>query len=213
MSSAGDRLADAVSAVVRAALEARAAARVALLDDGSPEAALAAGWLQAGLGPERVVRVSASTPGVESLLHAAAAVGGGVPAAELEALRLAARLLPGAATAHPANKTALLLGGPLPPEPLLPLGDVWASEVRELCGAWSAPHAVGELASAAGGIEALDGALRGWLEGRDPRALDRLPAGVAGEVRARFAAGRADRIHPRVVPKLTARTLGVDLFE
>jgi hypothetical protein len=116
-------------------------------------------------------------------------------------------------TACPVNKTALLLGGALPPERILPLGDVWASQVQEMAGGWSAPDAVVALAARAGGIEVLDAALARWLERRDTAALDELPADVRDEVRARFAAGRADRVHPVVVPRLTARTLGADLFE
>ncbi len=201
---------EVVAAIAEQALADRGVARVALADDGSPEAGLALRFLER-LPPESVVRVGAGDPRVEPLLHALR----GVPAgrAGREAVGLVARLEPDALPAGPENKTALLLGGALPPEPFLPLGDLYASEVEELCGGWSAPEEVRALAEAAGGIGRLDGALRAWLDGRDPGALDRLPFGVADEVRHRFARGRAERFSIRLVPKIGYRTLGVDLFE
>jgi hypothetical protein len=108
--------------------------------------------------------------------------------------RMRARLMDGALPAHPANKTALLLGGELPPEPLLPLGDLWAGDVVALAGGWSAPDEVRRLADAAGGIAALDAALRALIDGRGAAALDALPAAARSEVRRRLAAGRASRI-------------------
>jgi hypothetical protein len=206
------RIGEAVGAVSRQALLDRGALRVALLDDGSPEASLAARFLAAALGNDAVVRVSVDGPEVEPLLHL---LPPGIPRERLEdeARRTKARLLDGALTAHPANKTELLLGAALPPEPLLPLGDLYASEVAALCGGWSASPEVRALAEAAGGVEALDAALRRWLDGRDPTGVDVLPAEAAEQVRRRFRAGRAARLAPRIVPKLGTRTLGVDLLE
>lgn len=209
------RVGGVVGAVARQALADRGVGRVALLDDGGPEAALAARLLSDALGADAVVRVDGndgSDGGLEPLLQRMAAESGAARVGD-ELRRLLARLVPGALPAHPANKTALLLGGALPPEPLLPLGDLWASEVAALCGGWSAPDEVAALADAAGGVGALDGALRGWIDRRDPSAPDALPDDVAARVRLLFAAGRADRIAPRVVPKLGTRTLHVDLFE
>ncbi|HEU4559850.1 MAG TPA: hypothetical protein VFS20_18505, partial [Longimicrobium sp.] len=130
-----------------------------------------------------------------------------------EIRRLRARLTPGALAAHPANKTALLLNATLPPEPLLPLGDLWASEVAELAGGWSAPGTVTRIAGQAGGIEALDDALRAYVDRRDPAGLDALPTEAADAVRRVLAAGRGARMHPVIVPKVGTRTLGVDLFD
>jgi hypothetical protein len=203
------RLRASIGAVIREALEARGARGVVVLDDGGPEARLVARWLRESLGDHQIRTLSVADPAVEPLLHAVHATGAPV----IEVLRFRARLVHDALIAHPANKTALLLGGALPPDPLLPLGDVWASEVAGIAGSCSLPPAVEQLARDAGGVRVLDDALRDWLQGRDPDALDGLPAPVASAVRERFAAGRADRLHPRVVPKLTVRTLGVDLFE
>ncbi|HUS16309.1 MAG TPA: hypothetical protein VM536_15025 [Chloroflexia bacterium] len=203
------RVAEVVGAVARQALADSGAERIALLDDGGPEAELAAALLAEALGPDRVLRVSAGAAEVESVLH----LGPGVERARAgeEAARLRARLLNGVLLAHPGNKTALLLAGMLPPEPFLPLGDLWASQVATLGGAWSAPAQVRALAEGAGGIAVLDASLAALLEGRAPDALGGLPEGVAAAVEQALAAGRAGRLNPRLVPKLGTRTLGCDL--
>jgi hypothetical protein len=206
------RISAIAGAVARQALADRGAERVALLDNGGPEAELAARMLAAALGPQAVLRVTASAEEVESVLHLAPA-GPDLHLVRDEARRTKARLLQNALAAHPANKTALLLGGALPPEPLFPLGDLWASEVAELCGGWSAPAGVVRMAASAGGVQALDDALRGCVDARDPAALHALPPAAAEAVRQALAAGRAGRLHPRIVPKIGARTLGIDLFE
>lgn len=205
------RLGELVAAVARQALADGGVGRVALADDGSPEAGLAARLLD-GLGPDALLRAGGDGSGMEPLLHSLRGIGAGARAAR-EAAGLLARLAPDALAAAPENKTVLLLSGPLPPEPFLPLGDLYASEVAELCGGWSAPEELRTLTDSAGGIGRLDGALRAWLDRRDPSGLDRLPAGVAEEVRRRFARGRPSRFAVRLVPKVGYRTLGVDLFE
>lgn len=205
------RIAEIVAAVARQALADRGATRIALLDDGGPEAELAARLLSVSLGPDRVIRVTAGDGEMESVLHLSP--GAGVERAGEEARRLRARMMFDAVAAHPGNKTALLLGGELPPEPLLPLADLWATEVAELAGEWSAFAEVRCIATLAGGIEALDAALRAWAEGRDGGGIDTLPAEASEAVRRALAAGRASRLHPRIVPKIGTRTLGVDLFE
>jgi hypothetical protein len=205
------RIAEIVGAVARQALADRGMRRIALLDDGGPEAALAARLLARTLGDAAVVRVTTDGAGVEPFLPHP----GAVPRwrVEEEVRRLRARLMDGTLAAHPASKTALLLRGELPPEPLLPLGDLWASDVVALTGGWSAPPEAAALAEAAGGIGALDAALRGVIDGRDASALDRLPREAAQGVRAQLAAGRASRRNPRIVPKLGGRTLCIDLME
>jgi hypothetical protein len=205
------RIFEVVGAVARQALADRGVSRVALLDDGGPEAALAARLLEGALGAGAVVRVAADGAGVEPFLPHPGAVPSWRVAEEVRRLR--ARLMDGVLAAHPANKTALLLGGELPPEPLLPLGDLWATEVAALAGGWSAPPEVADLAEAAGGIEALDAALRRRYDERDPAAFDALPREAAARVRALLAAGLASRRNPRTVPKLGRRTICIDLTE
>ncbi|HSU13426.1 hypothetical protein [Longimicrobium sp.] len=205
------RIAAIAGAVARQALADRGASRIALLDDGGPEAELAARMLVSTLGADAVLRITVADGEMESVLHLAPEVSREQWAEEMRRMR--ARLAVDAIAAHPANKTALLLGGELPPEPLLPLGDLWASEVAALAGRWSAPEPVRRIAEAAGGIEALDAALRGSIDTRDPAALDALSSDAASAVRRALAAGRPSRLHPRIVPKIGARTLGVDLFD
>jgi hypothetical protein len=206
------RLAAVIGAVVRQALRDGHARRVALLDDGSPEARLAARLLERELDSGAVCRIANLAPELEPLLHPVAP---DLPEerAYAELRRFRARLLPDAMVAAPDNKTALLLGGPLPPDPLLPLGDLYASEIETLAGGWSAPSEIRALAERAGGVERLDDALRGWAERRSPAALESLPAAVREEVADALARGRASRLSSRIVPKLGPRTLGVDLFE
>jgi len=205
------RIAVIVGAVARQALADRGAARIALLDDGGPEAELAARLLVSTLGDGVVARITVADAEMESVLHLAPELSRERAAEEMRRMR--ARLAADAVPAHPANKTALLLGGELPPEPLLPLGDLWAGEVAALAGDWSAPEPVRRIAESAGGIEALDAALRGYVDARDPAALGALPPAAADAVRRALAAGRASRLNPRIVPKIGPRTLGVDLFD
>ena len=192
------RVASVVAAVIRHAADDAGAAGVVVLDDGSPEAGLAVRWSVDALGSERVHAVRPSAGG------------------DAEAHRHAARVLAGergALLCHPANKTALLLA-PVPPEPLLPLGDLYASQVAELTGAWSAPDSVRRLAEEVGGVTVLDEILSMLLdERREPAAvLSRHPAAgprvMEAMTRARFWRNRCG-----LVPKLGARTLGIDLFE
>lgn len=196
-----ERVAHVIGAVAAQALRDRGLRRVALLDDGGPEAALAARILAAALGGDAVVRVRGDA--AEGAPHRLAE----------ETRRFRARLVEDALAANPASKTVLLLGGELPPEPLLPLGDLWAGEVKALAGGWSAPAEIRGLAEAAGGIERLDDALAQLLDRRDPAGLDLLPGTAAAGARRMLAAGAASRRWPRLVPKLGVRTLGADLFE
>ncbi|MBW3572237.1 MAG: hypothetical protein KY467_14140 [Gemmatimonadetes bacterium] len=204
------RVAEVIGAVTRQALADRGGSRIALLDDGGPEAALAASILRDALGEHAVVPVDASGFDPGPLPRGST---GDARRVEEELRRVRARLMDGALAAHPANKTALLLCGDLPPEPLLPLGDLWATDVLALCGGWSAPPEVEALARDAGGIEVLDGALRRLVDARDPSAPESLPGAIAERVRTMLAAGSAARRYPRIVPKLGVRTLFADLYE
>lgn len=115
----------------------------------------------------------------------------------------------GALTAHPANKTVLLLS-PSPTAALLPLGDLYASEVRQLAGDWSGPATVRSLAAAAGDVASIDAALRRWAEERRglEEAFDEQP-----ELLRLLRAHRFTRWRGGLVPKLGGRTLGIDLWD
>lgn len=196
------RLAGVVCEVVAAALRDAGDVPLLLVDDGSPEARLCGRWLDEGLGSGRVVRFAADpAAAVESPLQ---------PIAAVEAARAAARTraaTTGGLVAGPANRTTLLLAPASAPDPVLPLGDLWASRIRTLAGAWSGPPVVMELAARFGGVDALDAALAAWVGGR------RLNAGHAAEGRLRdvLLASRGLRRWPRLVPKLENRTAGLDL--
>lgn len=217
--AAGARVAAVVAGVVRQAVEDAGAAGVVLLDDGSAEARLAAEWCGAALGTERVFRVAPpSADAVGAVLAAAQGTVRSAPdagAAELH--RLVGRLLAlerNALLAHPANKTALLLAAAVPPEPLLPLGDLYASEVEQLAGTWSAPPEVAALADLAGSIGRLDAALAEHVDRRRPAeaALAPLPPAARAAVLDALETGRFARRRVGLVPKLTTRTVGVDYF-
>lgn len=205
------RIGEIVSAVAEQLLRDCGRSRIALLDDGSPEVELAAGLL-APLGAHALLRVTADERRVESVLHSAG-VGDGDPRHRREAHRLLLRIVEDAVPASAGNKTALLLGGDLPPEHFLPLGDLYASEIGELCGGWSAPAPVQDLARAAGGVQRLDGWLRARVDGRGRSEDERLPEELRVRLEEALARGAPARIHPRIVPKIGTRTLGVDLFE
>jgi hypothetical protein len=195
-----ERVGSVLRAVAAQALRDRGLERIALLDDGGPEAALAARLLGAAGEGTLVVVSGPGEPGDE-------------PRLAEERRRFRARLVEGALTAHPVSKTVLLLSLLPPPEPLLPLADLWATEVEALQGAWSAPADLLALAGAAGGVAALDCALRAWADGRRPDGLDALPEPSRSEVRRRLLLGAAGRRWPVLVPKLGPRTVGADLHE
>lgn len=189
---AGARLEAVVRAVCLAACADASATGMVITHAEWPEGELLAGWLaDAGDG----LRVWRETGAAGHVLDE--------------------RRAGGALVAHPASKTALLLSPRLPLADLLPLGDVWASQVAELAGGWSGTPELRRLADAAGGIAALDRAMQGLVEERQPAAtaLRGLPARVADEVLTLYEAGRHARLRPRLTPKLTARTLGIDLFD
>lgn len=197
-----DRIGAVLSGVLAQALRDSGRAAIMIQDAGTPE-----GELLASLCARYGVPAE---PAPEPSLALVAALGDDVLAArvtaEVEGGRRSLLL------AHPANRTALLLAEP-PPAPLLPLGDVPASLVDSMSGAWTAPPSVRELAEAAGGVAALDACLFRWLERRESFevAAASLPAAVARELRCRIDRGRFFRRRAGLVPKLGHRTIGHDL--
>lgn len=218
------RSAAIVGGVMRQALADAGAPLLVLLDDGSPEAILARDWCTAELGANFVAlaRGAGGDREVDEAVLAGLAVrdmrGLETAVVEEEVLRLDARLIArngdGGLLANPANKTALVLARRPVPEPLLPLGDLYASDVLALAGGWSAPAPVRALAKQAGGIEVLDGVLRAHFDERRPleEAVARLPEAARAAVAQAIEAGRFARRHVGLVPKLGPRTLGLDLF-
>ncbi|MGH7465225.1 MAG: hypothetical protein ACREK1_08620, partial [Longimicrobiales bacterium] len=194
-----------VSDVIAEAVHSAGAGGVVVLDDWTPEGELSYEWLVGALGEARVWRgaslasnVHGVEPGDTQLLGA------------LRFARDRAGLI-----AHPATKTALLLGGALPRADVFPLGDLYASQVTQLAGGWTVPDALATMLRRMGGVEVLDAALARLVDRREPAptALAGLDADDAGEVIRLYERGRWHRLRPRLVPRLSARTLGVDLFD
>jgi hypothetical protein len=111
-----------------------------------------------------------------------------------------------------ANKTDLLLDEPLRAD-VYPLGDLYASDIVQFCGSYELGDSAKRLADAAGGIRELDRALRGLLEERrEPDHAFAHIANVRDDVLQRLEHNRFRLTHVGVVPKIGARTLGIDLF-
>lgn len=131
-----------------------------------------------------------------------------------EVYRAAARLLArrrNLLPLHPIHKTVLLLGGAPPPEPLLPLADVYASELNRWCEPVPRPPLLEDRD--AGTVEAVDRALVGYLEERLPwaEAASGLDEELRDAVAGALARGRWYRLWSPVTPKLGHRTPGIDL--
>ena len=111
-----------------------------------------------------------------------------------------------------ANKTELLLG-PIKPANLYPFGDLYASELADLAGISELSRDVKPVADRAGGAAQLDRVLRRLFDERcDPdEAFNEAPH-VRAEVMRRLEQTRFFRMQMGVVPKIGARTLGIDLF-
>ena len=111
-----------------------------------------------------------------------------------------------------ADKTALLLGE-VPHADVLPLGDLYHSQLVTLIGPFEPPESLRELAAQCGGTETLDRILQRFFDERIPwdRAAADLSAGARGDLRDRLDAARFKRTRVGLVPKLGARTLGIDL--
>lgn len=202
-----------IGQVARSALQATGAAAVVLLDDGSPEVQLVAALLEETLPEGSLERAGADGPDLEPVLrYARANAAGEESVARMEAFRFRARLRKDGLVACAVNKTALLLSAP-PPEPFLPLGDVYATQVAGAGEGWRVPAEVEALADLAGGMEVLDAALHRRFDLRLPSGLDPLPRRARRGVEEALERHRHFRRYPVVVPKIGPRTVGVDLHE
>jgi hypothetical protein len=142
-----------------------------------------------------------------------------VPELDASTLQADASSLAGAALARArgllhlgsSNKTCLLLSYALPIQPILPLGDLVASEIRSMTGSCTLPPCLRTASPEA--VEAVDGALRAYLEEgfRLEDSLGGLTRPLRREVQV--ALDRARRAwHPLpMIPKLSRATLGLDL--
>jgi hypothetical protein len=188
MDARSARIGRIVAGVLAEAVRTTKSNGLLIVDDGSPETKLLLCWCKT---------------------HLAGQFSAAEEAVLAEKARAERRL-----TARATNKTALLLAQDFPRERVLPLGDLYATQVGELAGDFSLPADVQGISDAAGGIEALDGALEahfgGWLPAQE--AADRLPAAARGPFLEAVQAGRFSRERAGLVPKLSTRTIGIDLF-
>lgn len=200
-----ERVERVVRGVCASAVRETATAGIVVLDDWTPEGELLYEWLVHELGEARVWRAASLASNLQGLSTAESQL-----VAAWRSAQDGTRLV-----AHPCNRTALLLCGRPPWADLLPLGDLWASQVERLTGRWSAPEAVEALAAAVGGVAVIDDALERMLDRREPQdaALAALPEGAARRLLGFYERGRPYRLRPRLIPKLAARTLGIDLFD
>jgi hypothetical protein len=199
-------LSQVIGAVIRQAVEDVGANGLMVLDAETADGRWVLEIAALALGSHRV-RVA---PPVDAAV--------GSDSADAEWARAAARIAARDANlllANTACKTVLLLSRSIPTEPLLPLGDLYASAVVQLVGSVSVPDDVAGLVDVAGGFEVVDHALATWLEGRRPlrEALSSIPADARETVFERLRTNRASRRWPYRVPKLSERTLWIDIHE
>ena len=184
MTPRSERIGRIVTTVLAEALRVTGRSGISITCAGSPEGRLLESWCRAFLSVPVGTGELAGEPALEVL------------------------------AANPANKTALLLGRNFPSERLLPLGDLYATQIRELAGGYNLPEDVQELVRAAGGIDQLDHALQRRFEARLPpeRVLTELPEAARGPFLEALQAGRFWRQQAGLIPKLSARTIGMDLW-
>jgi hypothetical protein len=110
-----------------------------------------------------------------------------------------------------ASKTELLLAGPGAPANLYPLGDLYSSDLAQW-GVIELHDELRALSREAGGIEPLDRVLRRLLDERRPAdaAFADLPH-IRDAVMTRLQKTRFRRANLGIVPKVGARTIGIDL--
>jgi hypothetical protein len=129
----------------------------------------------------------------------------------------AARILAAGTSGLPvstANRTALILSGPLPLVPLAPLGDLPASLVRAARGACALPHPFQGVAEDGDLLADLDRALERWAAGTRPEdaaAELAMAPDLRSELVRRLRVGPVLRGSACVVPKLGDPTPGIDL--
>ncbi len=193
-----DQLAAVVGGVVAAAARDAHRQRLVVVDWAEPETTLL----------ERCLLLA----DVRLPVERASSTGSG----HLETLRAHARQRAGhdGLLIDPANKTAAVLWPERLAEPLLPLADLYATQVDELAGGSSIPTEGIELVKRAGGIEAVDAFLMSYLDERRPLddALGAIADRTAADaLRERLEQGWWWRRRVGVVPKIGLRTLGIDL--
>ena len=201
-----------VTGVVREALRSSGRSGV-VLAGGGPEEELLHRWLREARIPF-VIPATASVERARELLDSLHLPGGGTPESGMEASELAGRAhawAEGLLLLGSSNKTFLLLS-PIPTScEILPLGDLFASQISELTGDSSLPPCLRHVSAER--LRAVDKALADYYEegyGED-RAFGDLESDLRRTVLSALTQARRGW-HPRpLVPKLGRATLGLDL--
>lgn len=210
-----DRITRVVVAVVAEAIREADAHGVVLASSPRPETALLERWFTAAaitvkIPDAEVVRAVADT--LEASLGGDASEA--VARSNEEAHRAVARVIANREELIPvsaANKTELIWAERLPPEPLLPLGDLYASQIHALAGACTAPPPLVDIEPDR--LRAVDKAIAQVVEDgvRPDVAFVELPSELRDAAFSAMHRSAWKGILPPVVPKLSRRTLGVDL--
>ena len=206
-----------IAGVVRAWLHASGRTGLHLIGGGPGERALAARWLDGLVAedtetpwppPEEAAPGNGTRPPAKPYLEIVAQ----------ETARFQARLAAertGGEVAHLANRTFLLLTDRPPPERILPLGDLRASDVLALGGVPALPPPFQDVADDPQALVDLEEAVEGWIarswgsrRGGRPTPSTRWGP---DELEAVLKRGFLARAHDRVVPKLGSWTPWVDL--
>ena len=210
-----DRIARVVVAVVAEAIREADAQGVVLASSPRPETALLERWFSAAAITVKIPDGEVVRAVADSL---EASLGRDTPEAvarsQQEARRAAARVIANREELIPvsaANKTELIWAERLPPEPLLPLGDLYASQIHALAGACTAPLPL--LGIEPGRLRAVDKAIAQVVDDgvRPDVAFPELPTELRDAALSAMHRSAWKATLPPVVPKLGRRTLGVDL--
>ncbi len=210
-----DRISRVVVAVVAEAIREAGAHGVVVASSPRPETALLERWFAAAAitvrTPDAEVVRAVAAPLEASLGGDAATSGAG---SNEEARRAAARVIAdreGLIPVSAANKTELIWADRLPPEPLLPLGDLYASQIHALAGACTTPTPLVGLEPDR--LRAVDEAIAHVVEDgvRPDVAFAELPSELRDAAFSAIHRSAWTRARPPVVPKLSRRTLGMDL--
>ncbi len=210
-----DRVSRVVVAVVAEAIRDAGAHGVALASSPGPETALLEQWFTAAAITVRIPHaevVQAVADPLEASLAGDASEA--VARSNEEARRAAARVIAnreGLIPVSAVNKTELIWAERLPPEPLLPLGDLYASQIHTLAGACTAPPPLGDIEPDR--LRAVDKALAQVVDHgvRPDIAFAELPSELRDAAFSAMQRSAWKGTLPPVVPKLSRRTLGVDL--
>lgn len=207
MSAESERAGRIVGEVVAAEVARTRSRGVILASPPGPEADLLARWLPSSL-PLRYADPGAVSD-VAGALAAADAPGTHVEALAWQVVARAQSLSQGLLPLGTTNKTALLLEDTPLPARVLPLGDVWATDVKRWAGGAALPAVL--RGATAEEVVLAEHALRQYLEeGVAPGDAFNPLGSLAAPVRAALDAAEHHR-RGLVVPKLERWTAGIDL--